>query len=437
MNFLKSETKILGTVFLYLCLCPGEPIPAGETIGSSGTKIFEPGMEYHVITDNKAIGTQRFNVYVPRDYTDDRDWPVIFRYKGRGDKYNPIICRGGRSATCDRGAIVIGMGYVKSGRTYMSPIEYRQSIQDELKSIFEAKRLVSKHLRIDNDRLFLAGSSAGGWLATNLLELRAQVWAGAMVYVAGRHPTADYLTNKYSTKAFYGLPIFFGSALPGDSHGGNYPWAVKGAQIYQQRGAIVTFQIYKKGEWLACSPVLRDWVRAYVLDGKTDTAADRLVKWKQLTRKMPKDIDSAEMIKKQIAQKLYKQPEHLKQADLRGIKELSLMGQYVSDISYLTNLNNLQSLDLSFTYVDTVEPILHCKNLQTLNISDTHIKDITPLKNLPNLDTLSMWNLWLDRRQVETLKENLPKLKIPDYQWDLYQKDSIGRVVPKRRVELN
>jgi len=35
---------------------------------------------------------------------------------------------------------------------------------------------------------------------------------------------SDLLTNKYSTKAFYGLPVFFGSSLPGDSHGSNYPW---------------------------------------------------------------------------------------------------------------------------------------------------------------------------------------------------------------------
>ncbi len=437
MNSIKAETMVLGISFFFGCLFLPGPITAAESIGALQTPIFEPGREYHIITDNKAIGTQSFNVYVPRDYTDNRDWPIIFRYKGRGDKYNPIICRGGRSATCDRGAIVIGMGYIKSGRTYMSPIEYRQSIQDELKSISEAKRLVSKHLRIDDDRLFLAGSSAGGWLATNLLELKAQVWAGAMVYVAGRHPMADRLTNKYSTKAFYGLPVFFGSSLPGDSHGSNYQWAVKGSEIYQRRGAIVTFQIYKKGEWLACSPVLRDWVRAYVLDGKNDSAADKITKWKQLTRKMPKEIDSTEIIKKQISQKLGKPPYQLTSSDLVGIKELSLMGQYVSDISYLANLSNLQSLDISFTYVDTVEPLLNCKHLQKLDISDTHIKDITPLENLPNLDTLSMWNLWLDRSQVDALTQNLPNLKVIDYQWDLYEKDSIGRVLPKLRVRLN
>jgi len=49
----------------------------------------------------------------------------------------------------------------------------------------------------------------------------------------------------------------------------------------------------------------------------------------------------------------------------------------------------------------------------------------------------STFNLWLDRKQIDELKRNLPKLEIPDYQWDLYEKDSIGRVVPKPTVHLN
>ena len=97
---------------------------------------------------------------------------------------------------------------------------------------------------------------------------------------------------------------------------------------------------------------------------------------------------------------------------------------------------NLQSLDISFTYVDDVEPLLDCISLQKLNISGTRIKNITPLKNLPQLDSISMWNLWPDRDQINELKGNLPNLEIKDYQWDLYEKDSIGRVLPKLRVKL-
>ena len=90
MNFLKLKTVISGIELCYLCLCLTGAIPAAEISRTSEITIFEPGKEYHIITDNEAIGTKSFNVYVPVDYTEDRTWPVIFRYKGRGKKYSPI-----------------------------------------------------------------------------------------------------------------------------------------------------------------------------------------------------------------------------------------------------------------------------------------------------------------------------------------------------------
>jgi len=48
-----------------------------------------------------------------------------------------------------------------------------------------------------------------------------------------------------------------------------------------------------------------------------------------------------------------------------------------------------------------------------------------------------MWNLWLDRKQINDLRKNLPDLKIIDYQWDIYENDSIGRVLSKLKVTLN
>ncbi len=374
---------------------------------------------------------------MPLDYTDDRDWPVIFRYMARADKYNPVLCREPRMMTCDRGAIVVGMGYlkIKSGIKKMTISEYRNSIKQELKSIFEAKKLISKHLRLDNNRLFISGSSAGGWLASNLLEYRSQPWAGALIFGAGRDPDASLLTNKDSLSSFKGMPIFFGSS-PEGSHGPNHKWALRAAAIYELRGAIVTFETYGRDD-PRCSPLLRDWTRAYILADKTDFTRDSIAQARQFTRKLPNEINSTEIINKQIAQKLDKQPGQLAKSDLTEIKELSLMGENVSDITYITNLINLQSLDISFTYVDNIEPLLNCKTLQKLNISGTHIKNIKPLKNLPQLNSLSMWNLWLDREQINELKENLPNLKITDYQWDLYERDSIGRILPKLTVKIN
>jgi len=435
MNFFKAKTVILGAELCFLYLCLTVPVPAAE-VDKAKIPIFEPGKEYHVVTDNEAIATKSFNLYIPLDYTEDRTWPVIFRYKGRGEKYSPIICRGGRMIACDRGAIVIGMGYLEYDRRKMTSAQYIDYIDRELRSIYEAKELVSKHLRVDNDRLFISGSSAGGWLASLLLEYRAQFWAGAMIFVAGRHQTASIFTNPDSVRAFEGMPVFFGSSLPGSIHGANYKWAKMAENLYNQRGAIVTSEIYSE-PWLVSSPLLRDWTRAYILADKTDSITEKIAKSKQLTRAKPQQINSTAIIKQQIAKQLNKQADRLKDNDLIAIKELFLMGENVSNIKYITNLTNLELLDLSFTYVDNVEHLLGCKNLRKLNISGTLIKDITPLKNLSKLGSLSMWNLWLDREQINELKKNLPNLKIIDYQWDIYEADSIGRVLPKVTVTLN
>ncbi|MCP4262162.1 MAG: hypothetical protein GY774_32370 [Planctomycetes bacterium] len=434
---MQAKTVIVEIEFCYLYLCLTGPSLAVETADTTKIPIFEPGKEDHVLTDSEAIGTKSFNVYVPVDYTEDHTWPVIFRYKGRGEKYSPIICRGGRMITCDKGAIVIGMGYLEPGKNKYMAAEFIGYIGRELQSIYEAKELVSKHMKIDNNRLFISGSSAGGWLASNLLEYRAQFWAGALIFVAGRHPSASLLTNEYSVRAFEGMPVFFGSSLPGSSHGTNYKWARNAQRLYKQRGAIVSFEIYPKKDWLVHSPLLRDWTRAFILEDKTDSIREKKMKWTKLTRTNVKDMDSTKIIEEQIATQLNKEVSQLTEDDLNNIKELSLMGKYVFDITYISKLNNLESLNISFTYIDNVENLLNCKSLKKLNISSTGIKDIRPLKNLPHLNWLSMWNLWLDREQIDELKENLPSLKIPDYQWDLYEKDSIGRIVPKLRVKIN
>jgi hypothetical protein len=436
MKLFKAKVVILGAGFCFLFLYFSGPIRAAETVGEKEIPIFEPGKEYHIVTDNEAIATKSFNLYVPLDYTDDRTWPVIFRYKGQGRKYNPIICRGARMITCDRGAIVIGMGYLLYERTKMTPAQFTNYIDRELRSICEAKELVSKHLRIDNDRLFISGSSAGGWLASLLLEYRAHFWAGGLIFVAGLNQNASILTNPASVRAFNGMPVFFGSSLPGSSHGANYKWAKMAESLYKQRGAIVTSEIYRE-PWLVCSPLLRDWTRAYILGDKTDSTQEKIAKSKQLTRAKPQQINSTAIIKQQIAKQLNKQADRLTENDLSEIKELSIMGENVSNIKYITNLTNLESLDLSFTYVDNVEHLLGCKNLHRLNISGTLIEDIKPLKNLPKLDSLSMWNLWLNREQINELKRNLPNLKIIDYQWDIYQTDSTGRILPKQRIKIN
>ena len=376
-----------------LCFCLDARLPAATPVDAAQSPHFEPGQEYHIRTDSAAIGTRSFNLFVPRDYTSNRAWPVVFHYTGRGDRYNPSLCRPARSNICDRGAIVAGMAYIDRAYREMTTAQYRAYMERELTGILAARKLIAQHLRVDDERLFISGTSAGGWLAAHLLEHRAQVWAGAMIFVAGRHSSASLLTNDASVRAFRGLPVFFGSALPGLSHGENHPWAVLGAALYEQRGAIVTFQIYDSDKWFVHCPVLRDWVGAFIFTGKNDTLAQKQAKWQKLVREAQMPIDSRQTIRAQIAKQLGLRPDQLNDTDLRSVEELSLVGQRIADLSYLANLPNLESLDISFTYVKSVEPLLACQHLHRLDLSDTHVKDLVPLKGLPHLQTLRLWNL--------------------------------------------
>jgi len=65
-----------GIEFCCLCFYLTGPILAATSGDTTQVVLFEPGKEYRVLTDNEAIGKKSFNLYVPRDYTDDRVWPL-------------------------------------------------------------------------------------------------------------------------------------------------------------------------------------------------------------------------------------------------------------------------------------------------------------------------------------------------------------------------
>ncbi len=424
--------QVLWSIVFCHGLLSVDPGLAVEVVGAKETLRFLPGLEYRVETDNEAIGSKCFNLFVPLDYTDDRDWPVIFLFKGL---FSPTILSSMRWTTCDRGAILVGMGYVEIIRKEqrMTSGQFVAHIKREIESIQAVKTCLRKYLRIDKDRMFITGASAGGWHTSLLLECRAQLWAGAMIFAAGRHRSAVALTNDYSSFAFRNMPIYFGSS-PQGSHGGNHPSALQAAQLYRQRGALVIFDTIDKR---INTPLRREWARTYMLDPVTGSTRSHKTRFTPIEPVELSEKTSTTIIKDAIAKQLNKPVDQLTGEDLAGVKALCLTGQYVSDLSYIRELRNLESLDVSFTFIDDIEPLLACQQLQTLNISGTGVKDIGSLKGLPNLRHLSMWHIWVERDQIDTLKGRLPSLSIKDFQWDLYEKDATGLVVPKLKVRID
>jgi len=76
--------------------------------------------------------------------------------------------------------------------------------------------------------------------------------------------------------------------------------------------------------------------------------------------------------------------------NLERLKKLIIAGEWyskwiLSDITPLSNLNNLQYIDFSGTQVSDLTPLANLKKLQQVICRNTQVYDLSPLKNLTNL----------------------------------------------------
>jgi internalin A len=74
------------------------------------------------------------------------------------------------------------------------------------------------------------------------------------------------------------------------------------------------------------------------------------------------------------------------------LEELNLYGNYLTDISQLSNLRKLRVLDLSFDKVENLEPLSNLPSLEELNLYGNKVTDITPLLKLSKLKKLNLSN---------------------------------------------
>lgn len=221
-----------------LCFCIAGLLFAVDRHEEKGEPNFVPGEEVRVDVDNKDIGGGYFLVYVPADYTDKQDWPVIFVYHGMNGQPTTWPFR---QITNGKGFIVIGMEYLSRGRAKRTKGQYINYFKRERKSVLEVKRYVSKHLKIDEKRLFVTGTSKGGWHTSALLESSPNVWAGAVILAAGRSRFVNIITSSANKKALHGKPIYIGVGEKDT----NLASAKKAVSYYEGLGAEVTFEEFK------------------------------------------------------------------------------------------------------------------------------------------------------------------------------------------------
>jgi poly(3-hydroxybutyrate) depolymerase len=210
-----------------------------------------PGKETRVDSNNKDIGGGFFLVYVPSDYSDLQNWPVIFFYNGVGCQPSTELFR---LNTDGKGFVIIAMEYVPQARDKMTNAQYINMLRSEIKSIAAAKAYVSKHLRIDSDKMFIAGISKGGWLVSSLFEFKPSAWAGAAIFCAGR----NNIVTDTPKSLLYNKAVYIGSGEKDQ----NLNAAKKAAGYYGRLETDITFEIYK-GLGHAADPnsqKLRNWL---------------------------------------------------------------------------------------------------------------------------------------------------------------------------------
>ena len=208
---------------------------------------FAPGKESRIDVDSKLAGIDHFMVYVPSDYNDNQDWPVIFFYPGQGGR--PMTWPF-KQITDGNGFVIIGMGYVPGSERPMTEGQYINYIKRLRKSVLEVKRYTSRRLRIDDKRFFVAGCSKGGWYTSALLESGPKIWAGAVIFAAGRSQFAGLIADYAGRTALRSKPVYIGAG----EKDVNFSAAKKAAAYYESVGAKVTLEEYKEAGHICAPP---------------------------------------------------------------------------------------------------------------------------------------------------------------------------------------
>lgn len=191
-------------------------------------------------------------IYVPRDYTPDRPWPVVFCYHGYQGKPTtwPI-----RQMTDGRGVIVVGMDHA-SEAYHNSPARGTAHQPAEIERFNTVLDILDRHLNIERRRVFMAGFSQGGYTTSVLGEAMLDQLAGLIILGAGRSKGTN---DPPSPRRIRNLPIFIGAGEDDDPHG---PRAERAERLYRDWGADVTADFWPGTGHTAKTdaPALGEWL---------------------------------------------------------------------------------------------------------------------------------------------------------------------------------
>lgn len=230
---------VIVIVILYLA-----PLARGADAGVPPEQAtFSPGKETKIL-DPTTGGLGWYVVYVPKDYTPEREWPTIFCYHGKnGDPTTWPF----KQLTDGQSYIVVGMEYIDR--------ETKNDAKEDIENLTRIRGFVGSKLRINPRLVFMGGFSQGGWSTSRFSNLYIEQLAGLIIMGAGGSPgekAAPLLKNK---------PVFVGIGEMDDANKN----ARSARDAYTAKGADVTFEEFKGlGHSVDVNDQpLKDWLKKY------------------------------------------------------------------------------------------------------------------------------------------------------------------------------
>ena len=204
---------------------------------------FTPGKETRII-DPRTGGLGWYVVYLPKNYSPDREWPTIFCYHGKnGDPtvwpFKPL--------TDGQHYVIVGMEYINR--------DGGNDANEDVENLKRIRAFVASKVRINPKLVFMGGFSQGGWSTSRFSNAYVDQLAGLIITGAGGSP------GNTAAPLLKGKPVFVGVGELDDANKN-----AKGARdAYTAKGADVTFEEFKGlGHSVDVNDQpLKDWLMKY------------------------------------------------------------------------------------------------------------------------------------------------------------------------------
>ncbi len=172
-------------------------------------------------------------VSLPEGHDPQKRYPVVFFYHGLGGQPDTSLIR---FHTGPKDWIVVGMGYVKSGRTDLST----DGLAREMALFHKVKKQVVEKYGGNIRECYAAGFSKGGWLTDAMLQTQPSL-AGGIVLGAGKMMQFNQMKT-YPQSKFSGKKAVFIGIGRSDA---NYTFAYHALLMHRKMGAAVTLEIWR------------------------------------------------------------------------------------------------------------------------------------------------------------------------------------------------